>query len=100
LKNAQLDNENYPIFSKPSETNRTYPYLTNLNEDPLLSNVIHHYLISDEITIGSRDCTIYFNGLSILERHAIIRCIDIQTYELIPGEPSAKIKINGYNLNG
>jgi hypothetical protein len=80
---------------------QTHPYLANLNEDPLLSYVIYHYLNSNEITIGSnRDCTIYLNGLSILEHHAIIRCIDIHTYELIPGESSAKIKVNGYNLNG
>jgi len=40
------------------------------------------------------------NGLSILEHHAIIRHVGINKYELIPGEPSAKIKVNGYNLNG
>ncbi len=85
---------------KSTELNPTLAYLANLNEDPILSYVICHYLHTDEITIGSRSCTIYLNGLSILDRHAIIRHIDINKYELIPGEPSAKIKINGYNLNG
>lgn len=66
----------------------------------MLSYIIFHYLDQEEITIGSRDCTITLNGLSILERHAIIRSIDTQTYQLIPAEANAKIKVNGYNLNG
>ena len=80
--------------------NESFPYLANLNEDSLLSYIILHYLNQEETTIGSRDCTITLNGLSILERHAIIRSIDTQTYQLIPGEANTKIKVNGYNLNG
>ena len=66
----------------------------------MLSCVICHYLNTDEITIGSRNSRICLNGLSILERHAIIRRIDSNKYELLPAEPGAKIKVNGYNLNG
>jgi hypothetical protein len=66
----------------------------------MLSYVICHYFNTDEITIGSRNSTICLNGLSILERHAIIRHIDSNKYQLIPAEPGAKIKVNGYNLNG
>jgi len=57
-------------------------------------------LNTDEITIGSRDCTIHLNGLSILEHHAIIRHTDKNKYELTPAEPVAKIKVNGHNLKG
>lgn len=80
--------------------NENHPYLANLNEDPLLSYVICYSLNEEEITIGSRNCNISLDGLGILERHAIIRSIDTQTYQLIPAEANAKIKVNGYNLNG
>ncbi len=87
--------------SLPSiQSDQRIPYLANLNEDLMLSYVICHSLNTDEITIGSRDCTIYLHGLSILERHAIIRHTDKNEYELTPAEPVAKIKVNGRNLNG
>jgi hypothetical protein len=95
LKKAQSDEKRISIHS-----DKSIPYLANLNEDPMLSYVICHYLNTDEITIGSRNSTICLNGLSILERHAIIRRIDSTKYELAPAEPGAKIKVNGYNLNG
>ena len=79
---------------------KNIPYLANLNEDPMLSYVICHSLSKDETTIGSRNTNICLNGLSILERHAIIRCKDSHKYELAPAEPGAKIKVNGYNLSG
>lgn len=88
------------INDDPIKFNESLPSLANLNEDPLLSYIISHYLNEEETTIGSRNCTITLNGLSILERHAIIRLIDNQTYQLIPAEANAKIKVNGYNLNG
>ena len=66
----------------------------------MLSYIICHYLNTDEISIGSRNATICLTGLSILERHAIIRCQKNHIHELIPVEGAAKIKLNGYNLNG
>ena len=66
----------------------------------MLSYIINHSLNADEITIGSRDCTIYLHGISILEHHAIIRRTDGNKYELLLAEPTAKIKVNGCNLNG
>jgi hypothetical protein len=66
----------------------------------MLSYVICHYLNTDEITIGSRNSAICLNGLSVLNRHAIIRRLEPKKYELLPAEPGAKIKVNGYNLNG
>ncbi|CAF4431541.1 unnamed protein product [Rotaria socialis] len=100
LQHAQLE-KIYSLMSfKTSQVDHAYPFLVNLHEDPILSYVIYHYLSTDEITIGSRNCTIYINGLSIFERHAIIRHIDMNKYELSPAEPTARIKVNGYNLNG
>ncbi|CAF3793982.1 unnamed protein product [Rotaria sordida] len=95
LKNARLDEKR-----ALNQFDKKVPYLANLNEDPMLSYVILHYFTTDEITIGSRNSTICFNGLNILERHAIIRSIDSHKYELIAAEPGSKIKVNGYNLNG
>jgi len=95
LKNAQdLDKKS----SLPGDKN--HPYFANLNEDPMLSYVICHYLNSNEITIGSRNSTICLNGLNILEQHAVVRRLDSDNYELKPAEVGAKIKINGYNLTG
>lgn len=66
----------------------------------MLSYVICHYLKTDEMIIGSRNANISLNGLSILERHAFIRHTNPSKYELTAAEPGAKIKVNGYNLNG
>ncbi|CAF0816111.1 unnamed protein product [Adineta ricciae] len=95
LKQAQSDDKNTPLL-----VDKKLPCLANLNEDPMLSYVICHYLTTDEITIGSRNATICLNGLSVLEHHAIIRKLDANNYQLIPAVPGAKIKVNGYNLNG
>ncbi|UJR26288.1 hypothetical protein I4U23_007626 [Adineta vaga] len=95
LKEAQSNDKKSSIL-----INKNLPCLANLNEDPMLSYVICHYLTTDEIIIGNRNATICLNGLSILERHAIVRRLDTNNYQLIPAEPGAKIKVNGYNLNG
>lgn len=95
MKQAQSDDKKATTL-----IDKNLPCLANLNEDPMLSYVICHYLTTDEITIGNRNATIYLNGLSILEHHAIIRRLDANNYQLIPAEPGAKIKVNGYNLNG
>lgn len=65
----------------------------------MLSYVIRHRLTADEITIGSHDCTVYLNGISILERHAVIRRIAANQFELTPAEAAAKIKVNGFNIS-
>ena len=66
----------------------------------MLSYIICHYLDTDEVSIGSRHSTICLNGLSILERHAVIRRSDTGAYELAPTDVASKIKVNGYNVNG
>jgi len=54
----------------------TKPQLTNLNEDPMLSGVVHHYLSAGETTIGRKDAspapTIALTGLGVQKNHAII----------------------------
>lgn len=80
------------------ERKNKHPYLTNLNEDPLLSFVICHFL-TDEITkIGlSDECQIKLNGLNIISEHAVIQLengkIVLKSLKL-----GAKIKVNGKNL--
>ncbi|CAM4741050.1 unnamed protein product [Rotaria magnacalcarata] len=95
LKNAQI-NEKKSL----QHSDKKVPYLANLNEDPMLSYIILHYFNTDVITIGSQNSTICLTGLNILEKHATIRAIDSCKYELIAAEPGARIKVNGYNLNG
>ena len=95
LRKAQSDEK-----KSSNQLDKSTPYLANLNEDPMLSYIIFHHLNTDEITIGSRNAMISLNGLSILERHAFIRRLDANRYELRAAEAGAKIKINGYNLNG
>ncbi|OAF69255.1 hypothetical protein A3Q56_02996 [Intoshia linei] len=79
-------------------------FLSNLNEDPLLSNVILHELHESGTTkIGRKDTTntpnIVLSGLSIMVNHAIIeKCND--KYEIKPDTSNASIKINGHPLIG
>jgi len=74
------------------------PRLTNLNEDPQLSGVIHHYLNKDEITIGRKDAdptpTICLTGLGVQKFHAVIKKTD-DGFKIAPGASNAKVKING-----
>ncbi|UJR22741.1 hypothetical protein I4U23_025773 [Adineta vaga] len=97
LKNAQLEDKSRKSSLKSKQS---IACLTNLNEDPLLSYIIRHYMNTDTVTIGSRDCTIYLHGISILEHHAMIHRTETNEYELIPTETGAKIKVNGFNING
>lgn len=76
------------------------PYLTNLNEDPILSYVICHFLEAAETKIGrSDDCNVQLNGLSIISVHAIVKNKK-GSITLEPAQIGAKIKINGTNVEG
>ena len=74
------------------------PKLTNLNEDPQLSGVIHHYLDKEEITIGRKDAdpvpTICLTGLGVQKFHAVIKKTE-DGFKIAPGASNAKVKING-----
>ena len=80
------------------ERKHKVPYLTNLNEDPILSYVICHFLDADETKIGrSESSKIKLNGLSILTEHAVIKnkkgTITLQLSQI-----GAKVKVNGTNV--
>ena len=76
------------------------PYLTNLNEDPLLSYVICYFLDAPKTKIGrSKGCQINLNGLSIISEHATITN-DENGVCIQPAEMGAKIKVNGINIEG
>ncbi|XP_067934246.1 kinesin-like protein KIF28 [Watersipora subatra] len=81
------------------------PHFVNLNEDPMLSNVIFHYINPGVSTVGRQDRDgkskpdICLSGLSILSEHATLTCSGV-TVELKPAEQGAKIKINGQPVTG
>ncbi|XP_046842712.1 kinesin-like protein KIF28P [Xenia sp. Carnegie-2017] len=79
------------------------PHLVNLNEDPMLSGVVRHFLEGDEITVGRKDADpapiITLSGLSIQKQHAIIT---VKNGEITvkPAAQGAKTKVNGMPLPG
>ena len=74
------------------------PYLTNLNEDPILSYVICYFLGDKETLVGSSlDCQIQLTGLNICSEHATI-VNDQNKISIIP-ELSVKIKVNGKQID-
>ncbi|XP_066289623.1 kinesin-like protein KIF28 isoform X6 [Branchiostoma lanceolatum] len=79
------------------------PHLVNLNEDPMLSGVIFHFVEPGEMTIGRKDATpppmISLTGLSISKQHAVITFENSEA-TVKPGEQGAKTKINGVPLTG
>ena len=74
------------------------PYLTNLNEDPILSYVICHFLGAPKTRIGrDESCDIVLNGLHILSEHALITNSN-GMISIEPMQYGAKIKVNGHNI--
>lgn len=74
--------------------------MTNLNEDPILSYVIFHFLDAPKTRLGrAKDCQINLSGLSILSEHAIF-LNEKGTITLKPAEIGAKIKVNGAPIDG
>lgn len=79
-------------------------YLINLNEDPMLSGVICHFLNSGETSVGRKDASpvpnICLSGLSIQKQHAVIfNKKGVIEIESVSGSGS-KTKINGIPLTG
>lgn len=75
------------------------PRLTNLNEDPMLSGVVHHYMKADaKVTIGRKDADpkpdVALTGLGVQKNHAVISCEE-SVYKIEPGQSNAKVKVNG-----
>ena len=79
------------------------PHLVNLNEDPMLSHVVFHFLEKPTIVIGKNDehsnPDILLSGLSIRKDHAVITITD-KTANIKPGNSIAKTKVNGAPLVG
>lgn len=86
------------------ERKSTVAHLINLNEDPLLSGVIYHYITTSPMTIGRSDAdpkpAICLSGLSIMKKHAILSLGENDEYELKPAVSGAKTKVNGQPLTG
>ncbi|CAI9737687.1 KIF28P isoform X5 [Octopus vulgaris] len=99
LATAQLmDNES---IHGDLQRQSTQHHLVNLNEDPLLSKVIFHYLPEGKITVGSKLANprpkICLNGLSIQKHHAYIENVE-RKISIEPASHNAKTKINGLPL--
>uniref|UniRef100_A0A1I8I6D7 Kinesin-like protein n=1 Tax=Macrostomum lignano TaxID=282301 RepID=A0A1I8I6D7_9PLAT len=80
------------------------PHLLNLNEDPMLSGVVVHFLESAEILIGRSEeelqPQIRLMGLSISKRHAVIARLTDTEFEIRPAIQGAKTLVNGLPLTG
>ncbi|XP_052232106.1 kinesin-like protein KIF28 isoform X2 [Dreissena polymorpha] len=77
-------------------------HLINLNEDPMLSGVIVHFVKDGQTTIGRNDAehaqSICLSGLSIQKEHAVLMCKNnIVEIEPVSGSGS-KTKVNGVPL--
>ncbi|XP_076469926.1 kinesin-like protein KIF28 isoform X2 [Babylonia areolata] len=79
------------------------PHLVNLNEDPMLSGVVFHFLEGEKTTFGRKDASpppsICLTGLSIQKQHAVITNRKGEV-EIEPAVQGAKIKVNGMPLTG
>ena len=55
------------LQQETADKKQTEPHLVNLNEDPMLSGVVFHYLSQAEVTVGRKDAqpvpTICLSGL-------------------------------------
>ncbi len=75
------------------------PYLTNLNEDPLLSNLIYHFLNEPMTLFGTGPkANVQLRGLGILSEHAMIKNNNNTEIELSVADNDAKILVNGIYL--
>lgn len=76
-------------------------HLVNLNEDPMLSGVIFHFLDKPTMVIGKSDSgvapDIVLSGLSIRKEHAVITMAG-NVVKMRPGNVSARTKVNGASL--
>ena len=87
-----------------SDRKKKEPHFLNLNEDPMLSNVISHFIAPGESLIGRKapdgsSPGICLSGLSIQQKHAIVT-LNKGEVEIKPGSPGAKTKVNGMALTG
>ena len=85
------------------ERQRSEPHILNLNEDPLMSGIIVHFLDKDEVRIGRKDAEktqdIALSGLSVNKEHAVITNAKGRLAVSIMEEGS-KIVVNGKRVAG
>uniref|UniRef100_A0A1I8HLB6 Kinesin-like protein n=1 Tax=Macrostomum lignano TaxID=282301 RepID=A0A1I8HLB6_9PLAT len=90
--------------SEAADKKSQIPHLLNLNEDPMLSGVVVHFLESAEILIGRSEeelqPQIRLMGLSISKRHAVIARLTDTEFEIRPAIQGAKTLVNGLPLTG
>lgn len=86
---------------KKEQQAKTIPHLVNLNEDPMLSCVIKHFLKGGMTRIGRKDSSpdIPMTGLSVSSEHAILTFKDKEV-TIKPASPGAKTKVNGIPITG
>lgn len=85
--------------AKKEERKNKLPYLTNLNEDSLLSYVICHFIDQEQILVGrTNECQIQLSGLGILSNHAYLSN-QKGRITIAPCQKGAKIKLNGQNID-
>ena len=73
-------------------------HLSNLNEDPQLSNMVHHVIGDGKQTVGNNKANpqpdITMIGLSIQNQHAELQNTGDKTFTVVPGK-DAKVLVNG-----
>ena len=76
------------------------PHLLNLNEDPLMSELLLYYLSPGITRVGSASATVHqdiqLSGLGILDEHCIFEYND-NTIAIVP-LPGAEIYVNGERI--
>ncbi|XP_060063153.1 kinesin-like protein KIF28 [Ylistrum balloti] len=103
LRAAQSETDELKGGGSQSTRRSKEPYLINLNEDPMLSGVICHFLDTEKTTVGRKDAqpipNVCLSGLSIQKLHAIITNKNGKI-EISPAPGSAsKTKVNGLPLS-
>merc|ERR1712071_561662 len=96
--NAKTEDEQLQLVATQSLKKLKVPHLTNLNEDPQLSEVVTLAIEKGDTSLGRKDAgptpKIVLTGLGIQKKHAVIT---LKGKEVIikPGSRGAKIKVNG-----
>ena len=80
----------------------TKPHLANLNEDPMLTNMVHHMLKEGMVMIGNNKVKpppeIVLIGLSIQHQHAKVHNTGNQKLVVVP-QPNARVLVNGAEVS-
>eukprot|EP00050_Salpingoeca_kvevrii_P021558 m.112316 g.112316 ORF g.112316 m.112316 type:complete len:1027 (-) comp9395_c0_seq1:200-3280(-) len=100
---AQREEEGELKAAEEQERKRkAVPHFVNLNEDPMLSFVVFHFLEKPKMVIGKADSSnepdIPLSGLSIRNEHALVQIKSKKKILLKPGNTVAKTKVNGMPL--